>query len=96
MTREEAVKLLARRAKEIKEDNVLFGDTIYCELLCFMEIAIGMKPPTVKVVTPLGARIFYETNEWEEKIHVDEAGYDPNNSGRACINPKCRCKNEKK
>lgn len=36
----------------------------------------GMKPPTVKVLTPMGSQTYFYTNEWEENINVDDAGYE--------------------
>ncbi len=49
------------------------------EILKRLEQA-GMLPPSVKVSTPLGARIFFYTHEWEEDIDYDEQGR-PNKDG---------------
>ena len=49
-----------------------------CEYMLSRLEFIGMLPPSIRILTPLGARSFYETNEWEENINIDEAGYDKN------------------
>jgi hypothetical protein len=47
-----------------------------CDFLLREIEKAGMKAPQVRVLTPLGSRIVFETNEWEEDINVDESGYD--------------------
>lgn len=37
--------------------------------------AAGMLPPSIRIKTPLGPRIFFDTNEWEEDVKYDEEGY---------------------
>lgn len=39
-----------------------------CDLLLTELEKVGIMPPSVRVSTPLGPRIFYTINEWEEII----------------------------
>ena len=34
----------------------------------------GMLPPSIRISTPLGPRIFFDTNEWEENAKYDDEG----------------------
>lgn len=36
---------------------------------------LGMLPPSIRISTPLGPRIFFDTNEWEEKAKYDQEGF---------------------
>ena len=74
MKRSEMLKLMT---------NVVLDDLSECKLnekeadriLKAME-AVGITPPSVRVVTPMGSRICFDVNEWEENINIDEAGYE--------------------
>lgn len=50
-------------------------------LLHDMEDA-GMLPPSIRISTPMGARIFLDTNEWEEDARYDSAGYSLDENGK--------------
>lgn len=61
-----------------------------CDFLLTELEKVGMKAPQVRVSTPLGARIVFETNEWEEDIHVDEAGYEMTDPDRDISLPQAK------
>jgi hypothetical protein len=46
------------------------------KLLLERIMALGMVPPEVKVLTPLGAFIYFTTREWEEDLNYDDCGYE--------------------
>lgn len=53
-----------------------------CDFLLRELESRGMLPPKIRILTPLGSRIFFDTNDWEENINIDEAGYDLDDSNR--------------
>lgn len=61
-----------------------------CDFLLREIQKAGMEAPEVRVSTPLGSRIVFEINEWEENINVDEAGYEMDDPDRTHDLPKAK------
>jgi hypothetical protein len=66
---------LLQNRENFKDFDFTSADSLADEMIDLVEHN-GMLPPTIRVNTPLGPRIFFDTNKWEENINVDEAGYE--------------------
>lgn len=76
MKRIDMVQLIKETLNKVPAKSDGTHSVFDCDFLLRELEKAGMKPPEVRVSTPMGSRIFYETHEWEEDINVDEAGYE--------------------
>lgn len=75
MKRSEALKII-----ESAIDNAIWVgarnmSSVHAEHLLHELETAGILPPSIRINTPLGPRIFFDTNEWEEDAKYDEEGY---------------------
>lgn len=78
MKRSDAIKFLKDTLDKVPARADGTHSDFDCDFILTELEKMGMKPPRVKLSTPLGARIFYEINDWEDNISIDEAGYELN------------------
>ena len=90
MKRSDMVKFIRETLAKVPASEDGTHSDFDCDFLLTELEKKGMTPPQVKVLTPLGARIFYETHEWDENINVDEAGYDMDDEDRPEKLPKAK------
>lgn len=82
MKRSEMVQFIKETLAKVPANSDGTHSDFDCDFLLTEIEKAGMKAPQVRVLTPLGHRIVFETNEWEEDINVDDAGYDMNDPDR--------------